>query len=347
MSKILITGAAGFIGSQLAYHLWQKGHELTLIDNFSYGSEDNLIFEKHCFTDEIIRDDIRNIPLINKLFEEIKFDYVYHIAGITPLPDCQLNPSEAVEVNTMGTVNLLEAARKFGIKKFIFASTSAVYENNKDFPSVENHVEYPSLIYPNTKFTAERFCQAYADVYGMNITCMRFANVYGPHLDCLRTQPPVVGYLIRELYFDRSPVLHSTGTQRRDFVYVGDLIDLAERLQEGTGFDVVNVSTNTTISINELADIVRRRMGKENIEFKYVESSNYWNRYPDLYKGAFPISSEALDNEVNKFTQLSNEYAKEKYGWIPKTDMEAGVQATIDFSVKVIAEAVAEGKYQA
>ncbi|MBP3468875.1 MAG: NAD-dependent epimerase/dehydratase family protein [Lachnospiraceae bacterium] len=339
MSKILITGAAGFIGSQLAYHLWKKGEELTLIDNFSYGSEDNLIFEAHCFTDEIIRDDILNTALINQLFQEKKFDYVYHIAGITPLPDCQLNPAKAVEVNTMGTVGLLEAARTYGIKKFIFASTSAVYENNQDFPSVEGNVVPPSLIYPNTKYTAERFCQSYADVYGMNITCMRFANVYGPHLDCLRTQPPVVGYLIRELFYNRQPVLHSTGTQRRDFVYVEDLIDLAERVQSGTGFDVVNVSTNTTISINELAKTVRRLMGKEEIEFKYVESSNYWNRYPALYEGAYPIFAEALDHEVNKYTQLSNAYAKEKYGWEPRTSLEEGVQATIDFSVKVLEKA--------
>lgn len=339
MSRILITGAAGFIGSQLAYHLWKKGDDLTLIDNFSYGSEDNLIFEDHCFTDEILREDILNLPLINRLFEEKKFDYVYHIAGITPLPDCQLNPAKAVEVNTVGTVGLLEAARTYGIKKFIFASTSAVYENNQDFPSVEEKVEPPSLIYPNTKYTAERFCQAYADVYGMNVTCMRFANVYGPHLDCLRTQPPVVGYLIRELYYGRRPVLHSTGTQRRDFVYVDDLIDLAERVQQGSGFDAVNVSTNTTVSINELAETVRRLMRKEDIPFEYVASSNYWNRYPGLYEGALPISEQALDNEVNKFTQLSNEYARKKYGWEPKTSLEEGVQATIDFSVAVLKKA--------
>lgn len=336
MSKILITGAAGFIGSQLAYHLWKKGHELTLVDNFSYGSEDNLIFEEHVFTEEIIRDDIRNKKLMNWLFENKHFDYVYHIAGMTPLPDCQMNPAEAVEVNTMGTVILLEAARTYGIKKFIFASTSAVYENNTDFPSVEGNVVPPSLIYPNTKYTAERYCQSYADVYGMNITCMRFANVYGPHLDCLRTQPPVVGYLIRELYYGRTPVLHSTGTQRRDFVFVEDLINLAELVQKGEGFDVVNVSTNTTISINELAETVRRLMGKEEIAFEYVESKNYWNRYPDLYKGAFPIAEKALDNEVNKYTQLSNAYAKKRYGWEPVTGLEAGIQATIDFSVNVL-----------
>lgn len=118
-----------------------------------------------------------------------------------------------------------------------------------------------------------------------------------------------------------------------------DLVDLAERVQEGNGFDAVNVSTNTTVSINELAETVRRLMGKEDIAFEYVASSNYWNRYPGLYEGALPISEQALDNEVNKFTQLSNEYAKKKYGWEPKTSLEEGVQATIDFSVEVLKRA--------
>lgn len=340
MSKILVTGAAGFIGSQLAYRLWKDSNEVVLIDNFSYGSEDNLIFEDCDFRDIILKVDIRDKNAIDALFESNKFDYVYHIAGITPLPDCQMNPAEAVEVNVMGTVNILEAGRKYGVTKIIFASTSAVYENNTDFPSVEGHVVPPSLIYPNTKYTAERYCQAYTDVYGMNVTCLRFANVYGPHLDCLRTQPPVVGYLIREFYNDRPPVLHSTGEQRRDFVYVEDLIDLAVRVQKGTGYDVVNVSTNQTYSINELTAVVAKLMGKEHIKPKYVSSDNYWKKYPDLYTGAYTISEKALEGEVVKFTQLSNEHAKKEYGWEPKVDLETGIRNTIDFSIKVLSKAI-------
>ncbi len=336
MSKVLITGAAGFIGSQLAYRLWKDGDELVLIDNFSYGREDNLIFDEVDFRGKVLKIDIRDRDNINELFKKDHFDYCYHIAAITPLPDCQTDPSTAVEVNVMGTVNILEAGRKYGVGKIIFASTSAVYENTNEFPSVEDRVAFPSLIYPNTKYTAECYCRAYADVYGMNIVCMRFANVYGPHLDCLRTQPPVVGYLIREFFNDRSPVLHSDGTQKRDYVYVEDLIDLCVKVQQGEGFDIVNVSTNTVLSVNELAITVARLMHKEDIEIKYTDSGNYWKNYPDLYKGAYRISDEALNHEVVKFTRLDNSHAKNKYGWEPKINLEVGLLRTIEFSVKVL-----------
>ena len=155
MSNILVTGAAGFIGSQLAYRLWKNGENVILVDNFSYGSEDNLIFEEHDFREEIHRMDIRDTGFMEKIFSDNMFDIVYHIAGITPLPDCQNMPVEAVDVNVRGTVILLDLVRRYGVKKMIFASTSAVYENNTDFPSVENHVEKPSLVYPSTKYASE------------------------------------------------------------------------------------------------------------------------------------------------------------------------------------------------
>ena len=106
--KILITGAAGFIGSQLAYRLWKDKNELILIDNFSYGKEDNLIFPDYDFRDEIIRMDIRDREGIGSLLKNGDVDYVYNIAGIAPLPDCQSNPQEAIDVNTTGFVNILE-----------------------------------------------------------------------------------------------------------------------------------------------------------------------------------------------------------------------------------------------
>ena len=336
MRKIFITGAAGFIGSQLAYYFWKKGDQVTLLDNFSYGSEDNLVFSNHDFRNEIIRGDIRDRELINQIFEKHQFDYVYHIAAITPLPDCQMNPSEASDVNVTGTVTILEASRIYGVKKVVFASTSAVYENNTDFPSIETNVMPPSLIYPSTKYTAEQFCRSYVDVYNMNVPCLRFANVYGPHLDCLRTQPPVVGYMIRELFYDRHPVLHGTGEQRRDFVYVEDLIRLCELVLQDKGFNIVNVSTGTKLSINELMKIVTKLMHKEELLPEYSDSKNFWNNYPNLYEGAYPISEKALDHEVTKYTELSNDYAFEKYGWKPEVSIEEGIQNTIKFSCKVL-----------
>lgn len=336
MNKILITGAAGFIGSQLSYALWKRGEEVWLLDDFSYGLEDNLIFEDHDFRQEIIREDVCITPALYELCDKHHFDTIYHIAAITPLPDCQINPGRAITVDVAGTVNVLEAARRYGVKNIVFSSTSAVYENCKNFPTKEEDAVPPSLIYSGGKFAAEQFCKDFVDVYGMNVTVLRFANVYGPHIDCLRKQPPVAGYLIRELLYDRNPILHSNGEQRRDFVYVEDLIDLAIRTSTNKGFDIVNVSTNTTHSINELYDTIAHIMGKDSIQPKYVHASDYWKKYPALYGGAYPINEKFLEAEVNKFTLCDNTHALEKYEWKPQVSFEEGLQRTVDFAVKAI-----------
>ena len=333
MKKILVTGAAGFIGSQLAHALWQKGARVTLLDDFSYGKEDNLIFDDHDFREEILRESICDRPVLLHLCEREAFDVIYHIGAITPLPDCQIDPGRAIEVNVAGTVNVLEAARQHGVRKVVFASTSAVYENCHEFPTAEGDAVPPSLIYSGGKYAAEQFCKSYADVYGMNIVVLRFANVYGPHIDCLRKQPPVAAYMIRELYCDRTPVLHSTGEQARDFIYVDDLIDLAIRVQEGEGFDCVNVSSNEAHSINELYHVIAKSMGKEQVKPSYVDSSNYWKAYPGLYEGGYPIRENILENEVKKHTLCDNSHAKEKYGWEPRVDFEEGVKRTVEFTV--------------
>lgn len=327
--KVMITGAAGFIGSQLAHALWQRGAELILIDNFSYGKMDNLEFEDHSFADEIIRMDIRDREGIAGLLKNGDVDYIYNIAGIAPLPDCQSNPQDAIDVNVIGTVNLLENARLYGVKKFILASTNAMYENETEFPTRENSFKQPTLIYPNTKYCAERFCESYYKTYGLNVTCLRFSNVYGPHIDCLRKQPPFVAYMIRELHYDRSPIFHSTGEQRRDYIYVDDLIRLAILVQQSEGFDCVNVSSNANYSVNEMYGIACKIMGK-NIQASYADDAHYWESYPELYKGAYPIKNEILTHEINKYSLCDNHYAMEKYGWKPEIDMEEGLRRVIE-----------------
>lgn len=335
--KILITGAAGFIGSQLAYRLWKDKNELILIDNFSYGKEDNLIFPDYDFRDEIIRMDIRDREGIGSLLKNGDVDYVYNIAGIAPLPDCQSNPQEAIDVNTTGFVNILENSRKFGVKKVIQASTNAIYENDKNFPTKEDKFELPTLIYPNTKYVAERFAQSFCDTYGMSVTCIRFANVYGPHIDCLRKQPPFVAYMIRELYYDRTPIFHSDGNQRRDYVYVDDLIDLAIAVQKGEGFDCVNCSSLINYSVNEMYEIASKIM-KKNIKPEYANDAHYWEKYPELYEGFYKIKDSILKEEINKYSLCDNTYAKNEYNWSPKINIEKGLRKVIEYQCNLLSK---------
>lgn len=334
--KVLITGAAGFIGSQLAYRFWKMGAQLVILDNFSYGKMDNLEFPDHSFKDEILRMDIRDNKGIEKIFKPGDIDYVYNMAGIAPLPDCQLNPCEAIDVNVTGFVNLLENGRKYGVRKVIQASTNAIYENETKFPTIEDSLKKPTLIYPNTKYCAERFAQSYCDTYGMSITCLRFANVYGPHIDCLRKQPPFVAYMIRELYYGRTPVFHSDGNQRRDYIYVDDLVNLAIAVQDKQGFDCVSVASNTNYSVNEMYEIAQRIMGKE-IKAEYASDAHYWEKYPGLYEGAYPIKEEILKHEINKYSLCENTHAKEIYGWNPKVSMEDGLRAVIENECELLA----------
>ncbi|MCR5487765.1 MAG: NAD-dependent epimerase/dehydratase family protein [Lachnospiraceae bacterium] len=339
MSKVLITGAAGFIGSQLAYRLWKDGEDVTLVDNFSYGLEDNLIFEDHAFTEEILRKDIRDLDFMEELFREKRFDTVYHIAGITPLPDCQNMPVEAADVNVRGTVILLDLVRRYGAERMIFASTSAVYENNTDFPSVEEKVVPPSLLYPSTKYAAEQFCRAFSAAYHIPVVVLRFANVFGPHIDCLRTTPPVMGYLVREYYRGNRPVLHSTGEQERDFIFVEDLIDLALLVRKAEAFDTVNVGTEETVSINRIASMIAEEMGCPERKPEYAETAHFWAKYPELYAKPYPIDGKMMEHEVLKYTCLSKKHAKEAYGWEPKTSLRDGIKKTVEFSVAALERA--------
>lgn len=334
--KILITGAAGFIGGQLLHTLWAKGHTVVGLDNFSYGSADNLRFADRDFAPEVLCLDICDAEGIAALFERERFELVYNLAGIAPLPDCQSDPAAAVRVNTLGLVNLLEQSRRTGVRHLIQASTNAMYENETEFPTVEDHFAPPTLIYPSTKYCAEQFCRSFAETYGMNVTCLRFANVYGPHIDCLRKQPPFVGYMIRELYYGRTPQFHSDGSQRRDYIYVDDLIDLAQRVCDRPGFDAVNVSGNRNYSVRELYATTCELMGKT-IPAEYCPSAHYWAKYPELYAGVYGIRPEILEHEVNKYSLCDNTRARERYGWQPQVDIREGLRRVIEAECAMLA----------
>jgi UDP-glucose 4-epimerase len=147
-----------------------------------------------------------------------------------------------------------------------------------------------------------------------------------------------MGYIIRELFNGRSPILHSTGNQERDFVFVDDLIDLAVIVQKADSFDVVNVSTGTTVTINTICQKITDVMMSD-IRPKYEEVAHFWASYPELYSEPYPISTEIMEHEVLKYTCLSNKHAYQAYGWRPLTTLDVCIRKTVEFTCKALEKA--------
>ena len=317
MAKILITGGAGFIGSQLGNNLDKQGHEVILLDNMSFGHEDNLVVDGKRFGTFIL-DDIRN----KSLFEHMKgVDYVFHFAGIAPLPNCQEDPYEAVEINVAGTANVLEACRVNGVKRIIFASTSAIYENNDLFPCKEADEVYPDLIYATTKLQCEHLCNAFTNSYGMDIVCLRFFNVYGPHQDFKR---------------GGTPILHSDGNQKRDYVYVDDLLEMCNIVMshDKAPGNIFNVSSGIPISVRDIVDEISSNFEKVSMP-TYRSADLFWEKYSNLFEGKYPLKMERLNKEVNKYSKGCVIKSSEILGWKAKTSLEEGFKNTVEYAIKM------------
>ena len=293
--KAIITGAAGFIGSSLSLTLYKLGWELLLIDNLSFGDVNNLIDNDISLVSKLIVADITDYTNINKLFDDFgECDYLFHFAGIAPLPDCQSNPTLAFETNVTATINMLEYFRIKGIKKIIISSTNAVYENNLS-PYTESDIIEPTLLYPNTKKIIEIMAKSYFDLYSLPVCCIRFANVYGPRINYTRKQPPFIGYILKNIFNEDDLYIFSDGNQRRDYVFIDDLLDLVLNITiSPIKFDIVNCSSGTDYSVNELIFIIKSIFEKNNIRIFYKDPKTYWDSYSNLFNSAFSIDRNKL-----------------------------------------------------
>lgn len=333
--KVVITGGAGFIGSKLAQKLSREGYEVVVIDDLSGGYEDNLLAGGEHFA-KFVKADIRSQDIAPH-FKGASF--VFHLAAISALPVCQSEPGRAMEVNVAGTANVLEMSRRFGAGRVIFASTSAIYENNASFPCKETDPVNPHLMYSVSKFAAESVCHGFAKTYGMDVVITRYYNVYGPHQDVRRKSPPFVGYIIRELLNNRAPILHSNGEQKRDYVFIDDVnrinsLCMTHRDAPGKTF---NVASGKAYSVNEMYSMVAKLL-KSSIKPVFREPAKFWDKYPELYGGRYGIREENLESEVNKFTLGSTENAKRVLGWEAKTPIESGLAETVEHAKKILSE---------
>ena len=323
--KILITGAAGGIGSTLCRDLNSLGHQLILVDNLRNGYLENLEQDGQ-IPGKFFKLDINSDEFCT-LVEEESPDVVVHLAAITALPDCEVNYKECIRINVEGTAAVLGASRNSGVRKVIFASTSAVYENTK-YSSEEGFSEEdqisPRLFYSLSKKMAEEICQSFSINYGMDVTILRFFNVFGPKQDIHRTSPPLINYVVREFKRGNTPILHSDGNQSRDYVFSEDVSDLIQKciITDLEGQKIFNVSTNKTISVKEIVKSIKESIPQASlIKEEYRESHQLWDNYPSLYSGKYPLKKEIVSKETNKSSLGNNSLAKEKFNWNPRVNV--------------------------
>lgn len=338
--RILITGGAGFIGSQLGLYLTDKKHQVLPLDNLKFGYLYNFAGNKKLLSN-FIKMDIRD-PNIESVMKNI--DVVFHIAAFISLPGCNDDPHEAYSINVAGTANVLEMARRAGVKKVILASTSAIYENETKTPFKELIDPQPTLIYAQTKKAAEEICKSFIKMYGMDITILRFFNVYGPHMDY---RPPsyLISYIIGCLLRKDVPVLHSNGKQARDFIYVADAVKICEIVMthQAAKNELFNVGSEKTITIQDVFDILARLLKEKDIKPIYRDPQLIWEKFPRQIKGRYSINPNLLHKEVNKFTLASIQKARRLLNWTPKVNMQEGLAQTVAYAKKKFNEKSKDG----
>ena len=327
--RIIITGIAGFIGSHLAKQLCNLNFEVIGIDNFLCGYQENLswIDEKnHKIT-------IHKLSVSDDKVKEIikKGDIVIHLAAITALPSNQIDTVFSYKNNVLETLSLLEVSRLKGISHFIFASSCCVYENNiYTEPIKEDVIIEPTLIYSLGKKHCEDLIKSYNHNYNLQYTILRLFNVYGPGADNKRIQSGIIPYIIRELRLKNPINLYHDGTQKRDYIFLYDVIELFIKVITITPQNtIVNVSSGTTISANEIFLTIKEVM---NIEEKciYNKSENLWNKFNNLFTGELPFKKTCVKHDVLKFTLGDTTKPFTLYNWKAKTTFKEGILQLIN-----------------
>jgi len=251
----LVTGGAGFIGSNLVDYLLKQGHEVICVDNESAECNDKFYWnDKACN----IIGDITDYKFMKNLFTEV--DYVFHLAAESRLQPAIKNPIEAVYKNCVGTTTILQCAREAGVKRFIYSSTSSGYGFNPS-PNVETQPDDCLNPYSASKVAAEKFCKMYSDLYGLETVVLRYFNVFGERSPTRGQYAPVIGIFDRQKNNNEPLTIVGDGTQRRDFIYVGDvakanLIAAEATLDKKYLGQVFNIGSGINYSVQEIADAI-------------------------------------------------------------------------------------------
>jgi len=256
--NFLITGAAGFLGSALANRLAWEGQQVRGLDDLSTG-DPNALHPEVLFT----RGDVNDRPKLWTLLQDV--DCVYHLAARVSVPESMLYPREYNAVNVGGTVSLMEAMRDVGVRRVVLISSGAVYGDQGSQPLKESAFPNPRSPYAVSKLAAEYYVRTIGQLWGLETVCLRVFNAYGPGQHLPPSHPPVIPYMLRQSVRGGTIIVHGSGTQTRDYVFVDDVVNAMVAASTAPGINnlVINVGSGVETSVRELVNIVQQAAGNE------------------------------------------------------------------------------------
>lgn len=299
--NILVTGGAGFIGSQLSAALLNKNIKVSVLDNLSTGKR-----EKLKNTVEFYQGDLRDREFVSSVLAKEQPEIIYHLAAQVSVQESIKNPVEDAQTNIVGTINLLDFAVQNKVRKVIFASSAAIYGVPRYLPIDEIHPPEVLSAYAVSKLTVEHYLAVYKYLYGLDYTVLRYANVYGPGQSA-GAEGGVVAIFMQHILAGKSPVIFGDGEQTRDFIFVQDVVAAnLSAMTAGTG-KVVNVSTGNPTTVNIVYKLLQKMTGKN---------------MP-------PIHSQARAGDI-RHSVLDNKLAGDVLAWQASYSLEAGLRETIN-----------------
>jgi nucleoside-diphosphate-sugar epimerase len=305
VTRVLVTGGGGFIGSNLARRLLERGDDVRVLDNFSTGNRRNLADVADEL--EIVEGELRSYERVHNAARGVEL--VYHQGALPSVPRSVQDPLTTSAVNVEGTLNVLLAARDVGVRRVIFASSSSVYGNTGTLPRVESQFPDPISPYAVSKLAAERYCVSCARVYGLETVTLRYFNVFGPRQDPTSQYAAVVPRFIAAIDAGESVPIYGDGEQSRDFTYVDNVVEanvLAAEAAEPSGH-VLNVATGQPTTVNALAETIADALGKP-VEKEYLP----------------PRTGDVRDS----WADVSE--ARRLLGWEPRIGLDEGLRLTAE-----------------
>ena len=284
MSKILITGGAGFIGSNLTEHFLNKGHQVIVLDNLATGHRHNL--EQHADNPnfQLIEGDIRNNADCQKAVAGV--DYVLHQAALGSVPRSINDPQTSNEVNVSGFLNMLVASRDAGVKRFIYAASSSTYGDSESLPKVEDVIGKPLSPYAITKYVNELYADIFSKTYGLETIGLRYFNVFGRRQDPKGAYAAVIPKFVIQFMNHESPTINGAGDYSRDFTYIDNVIQMNERAMLIDNPEAINTVYNTAVgdrtTLNDLVGYLREFLSAYDPKIAEVEVIHGPNRQGDI-----------------------------------------------------------------